>query len=92
MKQKHNVIVDNLDIEISTGTLAGLASGAVTIRSGETSLFVSATAASALRPGQDFFPLTVDYKEKFSAAGKFPGGYFKREGKPSEKEITFILP
>ncbi|MFL2835403.1 MAG: polyribonucleotide nucleotidyltransferase [Coraliomargaritaceae bacterium] len=87
MKQKHNVIVDNLDIEISTGTLAGLASGAVTIRSGETSLFVSATAASALRPGQDFFPLTVDYKEKFSAAGKFPGGYFKREGKPSEKEI-----
>ena len=87
MKQKHNVIVDNLDIEISTGTLAGLASGAVTIRSGETSLFVSTTAASALRPGQDFFPLTVDYKEKFSAAGKFPGGYFKREGKPSEKEI-----
>ena len=87
MKQKHNVIVDNLDIEISTGTLAGLASGAVTIRSGETSLFVSATAASALRPDQDFFPLTVDYKEKFSAAGKFPGGYFKREGKPSEKEI-----
>ena len=87
MKQKHNVIVDNLDIEISTGTLAGLASGAVTIRSGETSLFVSTTAASSLRPGQDFFPLTVDYKEKFSAGGKFPGGYFKREGKPTEKEI-----
>lgn len=87
MKQKHNVKVDGLDIEFATGTLAGLASGAVTIRSGETELFVSATAASALRPGQDFFPLTVDYREKFSAAGKFPGGYFKREGKPSEKEI-----
>ena len=56
MKQKHNVTVDNLDIEISTGTLAGLASGAVTIRSGETSLFVSATAASALRPGSRFLP------------------------------------
>ncbi|OUV89968.1 MAG: polyribonucleotide nucleotidyltransferase [Puniceicoccaceae bacterium TMED149] len=87
MKQKHNVSVENLDIEFSTGTLAGLASGAVTIRSGETTVFVSATAASALRPGQDFFPLTVDYREKFSAAGKFPGGYFKREGKPTEKEI-----
>lgn len=74
-------------MEFSTGTLAGLASGAVTIRQGETELFVSATAASALRPGQDFFPLTVDYREKFSAAGKFPGGYFKREGKPTEKEI-----
>ncbi|MEM8866809.1 MAG: polyribonucleotide nucleotidyltransferase [Verrucomicrobiota bacterium] len=87
MKQKHNVSVEGLDIEFATGTLAGLASGAVTIRSGETELFVSTTAASALRPGQDFFPLTVDYREKFSAGGKFPGGYFKREGKPSEKEI-----
>jgi polyribonucleotide nucleotidyltransferase len=87
MKQKHNVSVEGLGIEISTGTLAGLASGAVTIRQGETELFVSATAASALRPGQDFFPLTVDYREKFSAGGRFPGGYFKREGKPSEKEI-----
>ena len=66
MKQKHNVKVEGLDIEISTGTLAGLASGAVTIRSGETELFVSATAASSLRPGQDFFPLTVYYREKFS--------------------------
>ncbi len=87
MKQKHNVTVEGLGIEISTGDLAGLASGAVTIRMGDTVVFVSATAASSLRPGQDFFPLTVDYREKFTAAGKFPGGYFKREGKPSEKEI-----
>ncbi len=87
MKQKHNVTVEGLGIEISTGDLAGLASGAVTIRMGDTVVFVSATAASALRPGQDFFPLTVDYREKFTAAGKFPGGYFKREGKPSEKEV-----
>lgn len=87
MKQKHNVSAEGLGIEFSTGTLAGLASGSVTIRMGETELFVSATAASSLRPGQDFFPLTVDYREKFSAGGKFPGGYFKREGKPSEKEI-----
>lgn len=87
MKQKHNVSAEGLGIEFSTGTLAGLANGSVTIRMGETELFVSATAASSLRPGQDFFPLTVDYREKFSAGGKFPGGYFKREGKPSEKEI-----
>ena len=87
MKQKHNVTAEKLGIQLSTGTLAGLAGGAVTISLGETILFVSATAASTLRTGQDFFPLTVDYKEKFTAAGKFPGGYFKREGRPSEKEI-----
>jgi polyribonucleotide nucleotidyltransferase len=87
MKQKHNVTADKLGIQLSSGTLAGLAGGAVTISLGETSVFVSATAAGNLRTGQDFFPLTVDYKEKFTAAGKFPGGYFKREGRPSEKEI-----
>ena len=87
MNQKHNVTAEKLGIQISTGTLAGLASGAVTITKGDTNVFVSATAATTLRPGQDFFPLTVDYREKFTAAGRFPGGYFKREGKPSEKEI-----
>ncbi len=87
MKQKHNVTAEKLGIQISSGTLAGLASGAVTISQGDTSVFVSATAAATLRPGQDFFPLTVDYREKFTAAGRFPGGYFKREGKPTEKEI-----
>ena len=50
-------------------------------------MLVNATAAGALRDGQDFFPLTVDYRETFSAAGRFPGGYFKREGRPSDKEI-----
>ncbi len=87
MKQKHNVTAEKLGIQISSGTLAGLAGGAVTISQGETSVFVSATAAATLRPGQDFFPLTVDYREKFTAAGRFPGGYFKREGKPTEKEV-----
>ena len=87
MNQKHNVTAEKLGIQLSTGTLAGLAGGAVTVAMGETTVFVSATAASTLRPGQDFFPLTVDYREKFTAAGRFPGGYFKREGKPSEKEI-----
>ena len=85
--QKHTVEVEGLDLRFSTGTLAKQANGAVTIQHGETTLFVSAVAANSLRPDQDFFPLTVDYREKFSAAGRFPGGYFKREGKPSEKEI-----
>ncbi|MEY4402066.1 MAG: hypothetical protein RIR91_101 [Verrucomicrobiota bacterium] len=88
MKQKHSVTIDELGITISTGSIARLANGAVTISKGETTLFVSATAAEDLRsPDQDFFPLTVDYREKFAAAGRFPGGYFRREGKPSDKEI-----
>ncbi|WP_309385953.1 polyribonucleotide nucleotidyltransferase [Cerasicoccus frondis] len=88
MKQEHSVYIESLDITIASGTIAKQANGAVTITKGETTLFVSATAAHSLRsPDQDFFPLTVDYRERFAAAGRFPGGYFKREGRPSEKEI-----
>lgn len=87
MKQKYNVTVEELGITFSTGTMAKQANGAVCVSLGETTVFVAATAATSLRPGQDFFPLTVDYREKFSAAGRFPGGFFKREGRPSEKEI-----
>ncbi len=87
MNQKHSVTIAELGLKISTGSLAQLASGAVVISAGETEVFVSAQVAAGIKPGQDFFPLTVDYREKFSAAGRFPGGYFKREGRPSEKEI-----
>ncbi len=87
MIQKHSITVDDLDITFSTGDVANLASGAVTVSTGETSLFVAATVASTIREGQDWFPLTVDYREKYTAAGRIPGGYFKREGRPSEKEI-----
>ncbi len=87
MNQKHNVTVPGLGITFSTGTYANLANGAVNVCVGETNLFVSACVAQSMRPGQDFFPLTVDYREKYAAAGRFPGGYFKREGRPSEKEI-----
>ena len=87
MNQKHTVKVQGLDLSFGAGTLAKFASGAVTITSGETTVFVSSTVSSTIRPGQDWFPLTVDYREKFHAAGRFPGGYFKREGRPSEKEI-----
>lgn len=74
-------------IEIETGKLAKLADGAVTVRLGETIVIVSAVSATKVKEGQDFFPLSVEYKEKAAAAGRFPGGYFKREGRPTEKEI-----
>jgi polyribonucleotide nucleotidyltransferase len=87
MNQKHNVTVPGLGITFSTGTYAGLANGAVNVCVGETNVFVTACIAQTTKPGQDWFPLTVDYREKYAAAGRFPGGYFKREGRPSEKEI-----
>ncbi|OUW17694.1 MAG: polyribonucleotide nucleotidyltransferase [Opitutales bacterium TMED158] len=87
MIQKHSVTIEDLNMTISTGDLAQLASGSVTITVGETTVFVSATAASTVREGQDWFPLTVDYREKYAAAGRIPGGYFKREARPTEKEI-----
>jgi len=87
MNQKHTVSVPELGLTIGTGTLAKFANGAVTVSVGETTVFVSATVAATRRPGQDWFPLTVDYREKYAAAGRFPGGFFKREGRPSEKEI-----
>src|SRR5688572_1789637 len=74
-------------IIIESGKLAKQADGAVTVQLGETIIVVAAVAATKAKPGQDFFPLTVDYREKAAAAGKFPGGYFKREGRPTEKEI-----
>src|SRR5258708_2162701 len=74
-------------ITIETGKIAKQADGAVMVQQGETIIIVAAVAATKAKPGQEFFPLTVDYREKAAAAGKFPGGYFKREGRPSEKEI-----
>src|SRR2546423_10066741 len=79
--------VADKQIIIETGKYAKQADGAVTVQLGETIVVVAAVAATKAKPGQDFFPLTVDYREKAAAAGKFPGGYFKREGRPTEKEI-----
>src|SRR4051812_45143116 len=73
-------------VTIETGRLAKQASGAVVVRIGDTMSLV-ATVAAPGREGLDFFPLTVDYREKVYAAGKFPGGFIKREGRPSTKEI-----
>jgi polyribonucleotide nucleotidyltransferase len=74
-------------IIIETGKLAGQAGGAVTVRCGDTVVLATATAAKEPREGIDFFPLTVDYEERLYAAGKIPGGFFKREGRPSEAAI-----
>ena len=69
-----------------TGRLARQADGAVVVTYGETSALCTAVGAKAPKPGMDFFPLTVNYQEKTFAAGKIPGGFFKREGRPTEKE------
>ncbi len=87
MAERVTASVGGNQIIIETGKLAKQADGAVTVQLGETIVLVAAVAASKAKPGQDFFPLTVDYREKAAAAGKFPGGYFKREGRPTEKEI-----
>jgi len=87
MAEKVSASVGDKQIIIETGKLAKQADGAVTVQMGETIVLVAAVAATKAKEGQDFFPLTVDYREKAAAAGKFPGGYFKREGRPTEKEI-----
>jgi polyribonucleotide nucleotidyltransferase len=71
---------------LETGKVARQADGAVIVSLGETTVLCTAVAAQSARPGQDFFPLTVNYQEKAFAAGKIPGGFFKREGRPSENE------
>ncbi|MEM7619980.1 MAG: polyribonucleotide nucleotidyltransferase [Pseudomonadota bacterium] len=73
-------------LKIETGHIARQANGAVIAQYGETSVLATVVAAKDVKPGMDFFPLTVNYQEKSYAAGKIPGGYFKREGRPSEKE------
>jgi polyribonucleotide nucleotidyltransferase len=76
----------NETLTLSTGKIGRQADASVIATLGETSVMANVTFAKTAKPGQDFFPLTVHYQEKFYAAGKIPGGYFKREGRPSEKE------
>ncbi len=85
--------VERIEIEwagrplvLETGKIARQADGAVLATYGETSVLATVVGAKEEKPGQDFFPLTVNYQEKTFAAGKIPGGFFKREGRPSEKE------
>jgi polyribonucleotide nucleotidyltransferase len=82
-----SVEVGNKTITIEAGLLAQQAAGSVTVRQGDTILFSAVTASKQPREGIDYFPLQVEYREKFYAAGRFPGGFFKREARPGEKEI-----
>lgn len=86
MQQKVTAQIGANSISIETGKIAKLADGSVVVSSGETIVIANAVSATVMKEGQDFFPLTVDYREKAAAVGKFPGGYFKREGRPTEKE------
>ena len=86
MQNKVTAQIGATQISIETGKIARLADGAVVVSCGDTVVLASAVSATMIKEGQDFFPLTVDYREKAAAAGKFPGGYFKREGRPTEKE------
>lgn len=79
--------IEGRDFVIETGAVAKQADGAVLVSFGESLVLVTATASKTIREGIDFFPLVVDYQEMAYAAGKIPGGFFKREGRPSEKEI-----
>ncbi len=74
-------------LTLETGEIARQAGGAVMVSLGDSVVLVTCVAAKSAKPGQDFFPMTVDYQEKTFAAGKIPGGFFRREGRPSEKEI-----
>src|SRR5260221_1609220 len=75
------------ELTIETGRMAKQADGSVVMRLGDTMVLVTAVASMSVRPGIDFMPLTCDYLEKTSAAGKIPGGYFKREGRMTEIEV-----
>jgi polyribonucleotide nucleotidyltransferase len=87
MHQTISTPIGDKQLIIETGKLAKQADGAITVQYGETVVIVTVVAAAKLKEELDFFPLTVDYREKAAAAGRFPGGYFKREGRPTEKEI-----
>jgi polyribonucleotide nucleotidyltransferase len=87
MEQTFEIDLAGRKITIETGKLAKQANGSVVVRSGDSVVLVTACANENPKPGQAFFPLTVDYREYTYAAGRFPGGFIKREGRPSEKEI-----
>ncbi|MCB1569338.1 MAG: polyribonucleotide nucleotidyltransferase, partial [Xanthomonadales bacterium] len=76
----------NHQVTLETGEVARQASGAVIVKMADTVVLVSVVGSKSARDGVDFFPLTVDYQEKFYAGGRIPGGFFKREARPSERE------
>ena len=87
MTQKFTTTIAGREFTVETGELAQLASGSALVRYGDTVVLATATASAKPRDGVDFFPLSVDYEEKMYSVGKIPGGFLKREGKPSEKAV-----
>src|SRR6201982_1634539 len=84
---KESIRVGDKELSVETGRIAKQADGSVVIRYGDTMLLVAAVSAPTPREGVDFFPLTVEYRESNFAAGRIPGNYFRREGRPNEKEV-----
>jgi polyribonucleotide nucleotidyltransferase len=87
VSNKYSSLVGGKPITFESGTLAGQAGGAVTVRLGDTMIFAAATMSPEVRLGIDYFPLTVDYEERMYAGGRIPGSFFRREGRPSEEAI-----
>jgi polyribonucleotide nucleotidyltransferase len=87
MEQSVSVDLGGKTLTISTGRMAKLAGGSAVVQLGETVVLVASSASKTASPNRDFVPLTVDYRERTYAAGKIPGGFFKREGRPTEKEV-----
>ena len=87
---RKSMVTGGKEISIETGKLAKQADGSVVVRMGDTMLLATVVAAPEAKEGVDFLPLTVDYREKYSAAGRFPGGFFRREARPSENEILIM--
>jgi polyribonucleotide nucleotidyltransferase len=85
--QKSFDIGDGRTITLETGKLAKQADGSVVVRMGNTMLLATVVSAADAKPGVDFMPLTVDYREMFASAGRIPGNFFKREAKPADLEI-----
>ncbi len=84
---KESIKLGDKELSVETGRVAKQANGSIVIRYGDTMLLVAAVGAQSPREGIDFFPLTVEYREPFFSAGRIPGNYFRREGRPSEKEV-----
>ena len=92
---KESIKLGGGELTVETGKVAKQADGSVVVRFGDTMILVTAVSARTAKEGMDFFPLTVEYKESTYAAGRIPGNYFRREGRPSVKEVPavpFLLP
>ncbi|MCJ7511085.1 MAG: polyribonucleotide nucleotidyltransferase, partial [Dehalococcoidia bacterium] len=87
MPQLYERKIGERSLAIEVGRLAGQANGAVTVRYGDTVVLVTACVSSQIREGVDFLPLTIDYEDRLYAAGKIPGGWFRREGRPSAEAV-----